>query len=131
MLKLGSVCRINFFMKVLKAEQVAEILQASVRWVYAHAAELGASHIGRKWIFTEEGLHEALLESRRTTANIQSQRKEKYDPLGIDGKAMDEDRYGLRAALGERKGKTQLLDPNRHGLFDELPHKTRTRRRPK
>lgn len=50
---------------VISPEEVAKLLGKSRSWVYGHAPELGASRIGASWIFTKEGLTEALQKARR------------------------------------------------------------------
>ena len=52
-------------LRVMSPEEVATLLRKSRSWVYGHAAELGASKIGSTWIFTQEGLSEALRNSRK------------------------------------------------------------------
>ena len=46
--------------KLLQPKEIASRLQKSLGWVYAHAGELGASKIGGSYIFTEEGLEDAI-----------------------------------------------------------------------
>ena len=50
---------------ILSPSEVSKLLHKSLRWVYHHAPELGASRIGGSWIFTEEGLNDALQRARR------------------------------------------------------------------
>ncbi|MCA1962234.1 MAG: hypothetical protein LDL33_15760 [Desulfomonile sp.] len=46
-------------MTIIKPAEVAKRLDRSVRWVYAHAAELGGVRIGKAVFFTTEGLENA------------------------------------------------------------------------
>ncbi|UCF82166.1 MAG: helix-turn-helix domain-containing protein [Desulfobacteraceae bacterium] len=55
-------------MKILDPKNVAERLGKSVRWVYSYAGELGAARIGGSWIFTEEGLQDAIQRKRGNMA---------------------------------------------------------------
>jgi len=48
---------------------IASRLGKSLRWIYDHAGELGAVKIGRLWVFTEEGLKDAL--QRRETGSME------------------------------------------------------------
>ena len=95
-------------------KKVAEKLQKSLSWVYAHAEELGGVRIGGSWFFTEEGLEVAFQIKRqeglaRTSTN--------------SGKAVS-GRFSHQASgrrLGSKK-KTGITtrdpeqDPDRHGL---------------
>jgi len=46
-------------MTVIFPQDIATKLGVSVSWVYGHSADLGASLIGGKLIFTQEGLEDA------------------------------------------------------------------------
>jgi hypothetical protein len=48
-------------MIILHPKEVAAKLKKSLPWVYAHAPELGAVKIGGSWIFTQEGVEDAIL----------------------------------------------------------------------
>lgn len=48
-------------MILLTPQDVSKLLNRSSRWVYDHARELGAARIGKVWIFTREGLENAIL----------------------------------------------------------------------
>lgn len=84
---------------ILPSSGVAELLHKSLRWVYLHAAELGAARIGGSWIFTEEGLRDALQRAR--------------------GMEIEQVRIEERGARGERphkeRAQNQEVD-DRHGL---------------
>lgn len=54
--------------KILIPKEIAGILHKSERWVYANAADLGASRIAGSWIFTERGLKDALQREARNMA---------------------------------------------------------------
>ena len=45
---------------VIQPGEIATQLKKSLSWVYANAPALGASRIGGSWIFSEEGLQDAL-----------------------------------------------------------------------
>ena len=47
-------------MGVLTAKKVGRRLRKSDSWVYDHAPDLGGVKIGGSWVFTEEGLSDAL-----------------------------------------------------------------------
>lgn len=67
--------------RVISSEEVAKLLGKSRSWVYGHAAELGASRIGSSWIFTKEGLTEALQKARREDSPKQNYKNPKLKPL--------------------------------------------------
>ena len=67
--------------RVISPENVAKLLGKSRSWVYAHAAELGASRIGSTWIFTKEGLTEALQKARREDSPNQNYKKNRLKAL--------------------------------------------------
>jgi hypothetical protein len=46
--------------EILSAKKVSSILNKSLKFVYTHAAELGGAKIGGSYIFTQEGLYDAL-----------------------------------------------------------------------
>jgi hypothetical protein len=48
-------------MKTVPIKEVAKRLDKSLGWVYLNAMALGGTKIGGSWIFTEEGLENALL----------------------------------------------------------------------
>lgn len=73
-------------LKILTADEVAQIIRRSKSWVYAHAAELGASRIGSSWIFTQEGLTDALQGSRSLAQRHQNQWKADAKPFVSDQK---------------------------------------------
>ena len=70
-------------MNILTPVAIAEMLHMSERWVYLHAAELGASRIGGSWIFTEEGLIDALQRARRLESIRQDRRGKKASVVSI------------------------------------------------
>lgn len=45
----------------LHVRDLAKRLGKSRKWIYANAARLGGSRVGRSWIFSEEALRNALL----------------------------------------------------------------------
>lgn len=47
-------------MQILPAKQVAHTVGKSLRWVYAHAHQLGGLKVGGSWIFTRANLERAL-----------------------------------------------------------------------
>jgi hypothetical protein len=53
--------------EVLSTKDVFEHFKGkkSLRWIYDHAEELGGKKIGGSWIFTEEGLRDALQGKRQ------------------------------------------------------------------
>jgi len=84
--------------RVISSEEVAKLLGKSRSWVYGHAAELGASRIGSSWIFTKEGLTEALQKARREDSP-KKQAKHKKDKLIImkrSSKALETVTDGLK-----------------------------------
>jgi len=50
---------------ILTPKQVAEMFPFTARWVYNHALELGGVKIGGAWIFTREGLENAIQRRRQ------------------------------------------------------------------
>jgi predicted DNA-binding transcriptional regulator AlpA len=57
----GSAARPPVAERLLAADQVAELLGTTVRWVYAHAAELGARHLSRRCVrFAESAIRRRL-----------------------------------------------------------------------
>jgi len=45
---------------ILTPHQISTLLNKSIKWVYSNASSLGAVRIGGSWIFTEEGLNDAI-----------------------------------------------------------------------
>ena len=66
---------LDITMTVISAKDIANRLKVSLGWVYAHAPELGASRIGGKWIFTEEGLINAYKTGRELARSSTDQQK--------------------------------------------------------
>jgi hypothetical protein len=74
-------------MTCLTPATISEMLNMSIRWVYLHASELGASRIGKTWIFTQEGLEDALQKPRGMEGNSQDKWIQKASVVSIkDGK---------------------------------------------
>jgi len=48
----------------LSPKEVAKLLRKNEHWVYRHAKELGAVKFGGSWIFTLEGINDAIQRRR-------------------------------------------------------------------
>jgi len=104
--------------KLYKADEVAELLQCSARFVYEHKDELGAVKIGNLIRFPESRLTEVV------HVNVEA-RQEVVLPVQISGPVRDE-RSGIRksargkgSAGGEARGsRPDRSDP--HGLHQSL-----------
>jgi len=85
---------------ILSPSEVSKLLHKSLRWVYHHAPELGASRIGGSWIFTEEGLNDALQRARQVKREPPAHPEEKGPQTGKPHKKRAQnqevdDRHGL------------------------------------
>ena len=101
-------------MKVLSSEEVSIQLKKSLRWVYHNAGDLGAARIGGSWIFTEEGLENALQRGQEVARLRDAQRTEASRVVSIQkGRA----RMGGGETAGAEKERQELA--KRHG-FDSF-----------
>ena len=62
-------------MTAISALDISTRLHKSLKWVYTHAGDLGASRIGRSVIFTEEGLENALQRVKEEMASESADRR--------------------------------------------------------
>ncbi|MBW2307529.1 MAG: helix-turn-helix domain-containing protein [Deltaproteobacteria bacterium] len=102
-------------MIVLTPQEIARRLKKSVRWVYTHARELGAAKIGGSWIFTQEGLDDAIQRGQEMAWDAHASRQ-KASSLISNQKGC--------CRLGKREAKRIAVwrekAAQRHGLDDLL-----------
>lgn len=102
---------------MLSAKEIANKLNKSVGWVYAHAAELGAVRIGGSWIFTERRLNHAILgceeETVACSSDVGRETTSSHFPYKARGPVMG--REEARRVAREREEAAR-----RHGLIDIL-----------
>ena len=102
-------------MTVIIPRDISKRLKKSLRWVYAHALELGAVRIGGSVIFTEEALENALQrgESAQGSCYVERRKASAVMPDKERGRRMGGSEE--EGAQGERKAAAA-----RHGLADLL-----------
>ena len=94
--------------EVLAPQEVATILNKSLRWVYKYGYDLGGVKIGGSWIFTKENLYNALQARKemawggyypRPQVSKAFSNKERSPIMGISRKkkVAGEDPHGLLA----------------------------------
>jgi hypothetical protein len=102
-------------MNFLKAQDIAKKLDKSIKWVYAHAYELGGCKIGGSYIFTKEGFENAIQTKQKVASGGNSQKPE--IPSIVKHKKG-------RSCLGKRETKGIEAErreaAKRHGLDDLL-----------
>jgi hypothetical protein len=118
---------------ILSPSEVSKLLHKSLRWVYHHAPELGASRIGGSWIFTEEGLNDALQRARRMEGGSPGQGTKKTSLVSIEagGRTLGRrnkkraqgihpyDPFGITQPIREKPHKKRAQKPeadDRHGI---------------
>jgi hypothetical protein len=100
---------------VMSPQEVANSLRKSLRWVYKNAYFLGASKIGGSWIFTREGLHDAIQRGQRLESDTALWGPETTDKVVPIKKGSNRIRKRgqtpgkERRALAERAGFTHFL----------------------
>jgi hypothetical protein len=106
----------------LKPQEIADQLKMSLNWVYRNADALGAVRIGGMWIFTEEGLKNALQRTdqaeREMGHGLQSQ---EAGELPGRHEILQNQKRSYRMGTKQRKGiETIDENPNRHGFINDL-----------
>jgi len=107
--------------KPLTALAIHQRLGIGINQVYANARELGGVRIGKKWVFFEANVLQALGRNYADATNEQTDRetgvvRENYHQGGNVHKE-DAEQKG-RAQVGKRHAKgSRVADPNRHGLI--------------
>ena len=101
---------------VLKPVEIADMLGKSKTWVYRNALELGASRIGGSWIFTQEGLENALQRGKEVESGASIQRRTPQDNAVRDKKRSPRIRGGSKEGGSEKREEAAA----RHGLDDFL-----------
>jgi hypothetical protein len=105
-------------LQTITPADMAARLNKSLRWVYGHAHELGGARIGGSWIFTEEGLANAIKGGREVacsrkneggTGNETVRGKERSTQLGIGNKKAAQRDPGI-AAEAARLGLVDLCN---------------------
>jgi hypothetical protein len=63
-------------MEFISPKEVSGEIKKSVRWVYSHADQLGGVKIGGSWIFSKEGLKNAIQTKQKVagSGNISGQK---------------------------------------------------------
>ena len=97
-------------MNILAAKEISIHMKKSLKFVYANASELGGIKIGGSWIFTQEGLENALQRRRQMAGQGDIQRPTVHEPaqsnkglnrLGtLHSKGTKEEREKLAARAG-------------------------------
>ena len=100
-------------MTSLTPKEVSCLLNKSLRWVYSHGAELNGSLIGGTWIFTEEGLQNAI----QTGQEVARRRKNRGQADSSKISFLTEKR---RCRMGTQREKEREEAARRHGLDDLL-----------
>jgi len=106
------------FTQIVKASEIAKRLNKSLRWVYAHGAELGGARIGKTWIFTEEGLADAYKRQNAEAMERANQLAGKKIPGGFS-----DQKRGHSMGGPEKKrtgGGIEDSEADRHGLVKFL-----------
>ena len=93
---------------VIKPGEIAKHLNKSLQWVYHNAGALGAVRIGKSWIFTEEGLKNAIQGKRE----MESDSHESHPSLHVLKRNKNRG-----AGMGKRKEKRIKEFQDRHGLL--------------
>jgi len=102
-------------MNILNVKDISKKLNKSLRWCYEHAQELGAARIGGSWIFTEEGLQDALQRGQELARSSSLSGKAAPNIKVYETRSH---RMGIRKTEGiERERKEAAA---RHGLDDLL-----------
>ncbi len=91
---------------------LAKVLGRSKRWVYDHAVELGGVKIGGTWIFTVQGLKNAV---QRAWDMESASHKRSQEVQGGFQHAKRSRRVGGKNKVKARREGADS-DPNRHGL---------------
>jgi hypothetical protein len=102
-------------MTVLNIKDISKKLNKSLRWCYEHAQELGAARIGGSWIFTEEGLHNAIQTGQELARSSSISGKA---VSGIKAYETRSSGMGKRQAQGAEREREEAAA--RHGLDDLL-----------
>ncbi|MDH4317123.1 MAG: hypothetical protein OEV64_01915 [Desulfobulbaceae bacterium] len=66
-------------MQVITVQTIAKQLNKSTSWVYKNAANLGAAFIGGSWIFTQEGLENAIQRGQEMAREHNASRNEIHE----------------------------------------------------
>jgi hypothetical protein len=100
---------------IMKPEDVAVFFGKTTRWVYKNAAQLNGAKIGGSWIFTKEGISDAIQrgqemarESNFQGAKVHVITPDKKRRRGLGGK----EKKGAersRKSLAERAGLAEFL----------------------
>lgn len=98
----------------LTPAEVAAKLKKSLRWVYNHAADLGAARIGKSLIFTEEGLIDAIQRGQEVEGVHHSQKRQK------DHQAVHNQERGQRVGIKHEEGLTEAESAIRARFLDSL-----------
>jgi hypothetical protein len=101
-------------MIILHPKEVAAKLRKSLPWVYAHAVELGAVKIGGSWIFTEEGVEDAIQRKgdRKVASGCDSPREPIYRQIP------NKTRSGRLGSHKTSRDRGVQEAAQRHGLVD-------------
>jgi hypothetical protein len=102
-------------MNFLKTQDIAKMLDKSIKWVYAHAHELGGCKIGGTFIFTEEGFYNAIQRRQEMARKSNVQGKAVHSSTSKEKRG---DRMGDRKAKGDKTKRRELA--SRAGLTDFL-----------
>ena len=95
-------------MQVITPKIIAEQLNKSTSWVYKNAANLGAAFIGGSWIFTQEGLENAIQRGQEMARELNASREEihkvipdqeRSNKLGSDKKKRTQPKDKIRDEL--------------------------------
>jgi hypothetical protein len=110
-------------MEILKAKDIAKILNMSVKFVYIHYHELGGFKIGGSVMFTREGFENAIQRAEET------QERQNRDQLAWSGKRerislsskVPNSERSSRVGAGNKKTAKKIIQPtsqyqSRHGL---------------
>lgn len=95
---------------ILSVAEVSAIMKKSQKWVYNHAGELGASRVGGSWIFTQEGLIDALERGKRVEGCLPGSGNRQANSADVRHKKRSRK---MGAGHGHREVDP---DPGRHGL---------------
>jgi len=97
----------NVKTEVLAPQEVARILNKSLRWVYKYGYDLGGVKIGGSWIFTKESLFNALQARKEMACSG-------YYPRAAVSKAFSNK---ARSPIMGGSGKKKTVRKDPHGLL--------------
>jgi len=112
-------------MMVLSVQELSEKLHKSISWIYKNARELGGVKVAGSWIFTQEGLDNALLGAKQTTMESANHLERPKVSTAIPNQARSQG-MGNKATSGIAKRRPIGFSPDYIELRSSIPQRRST-----